>query len=284
MPLPHWYETASPQDRREYDAFGPWILEVPTEDLMPVRFRPLWADWQGGEFLYKIPVDRDRRAARPGDVLYDRIVAVKGDRLGLFTWEAGELRSRIVPLSDLVALRSSHILLRGEFTLFLQGGDEVTLVYNTVSRPLIEKLMDHLRVGFPGGTVPASPSQPDAPVADYAFLTLVRRQRQRHPECRIAACFEPGQPVRDERNRRRRSSGLLVLDGGGQTLLFDTGPSPHKVREAVYASRCTVIPQGLCDVFRVEGQLLVAATRGHRFTWPLPGDTQALESYLATIG
>jgi hypothetical protein len=280
MPLPHWYELASPEDRREYDAFGPWILEVTTEDLMPPRFRSLWPDWQGGEFLYKIPVDRERRAARPGEVLYDRIVAVKDGRLGLFTVEKGEVRSRIVPLAEVVALRSAHILLRGEFSVFLRGGDGVTLVYNTVSRPLVEKLMDYLRSGLPGRLDQVPPGAPDVPVADYAFLTLVRRHRQRRPGCRIAACLEPGQPCRDDRNRKRRTSGLLVLDAGGETVLLDTGPSPHKVREAVYASRCTVLSHGAPTDLRVEGQTLVAEAGGHRFTWPLFGDTTALDGYL----
>jgi hypothetical protein len=212
------------------------------------------------------------------------LVAVKGERLGLFTWEKGEIRSKMVPLGEVVALRSSHVLLRGEFTLFLAGGEEVTLVYNTVSRPLIEKLMDHLRAGFArrAGTMHSTP--PDAPVSDYAFLTLIRRHRQRHPETRVAACFEPGLPCRDDRNRRRRTSGLLVLDGGGEILLLDTGPSPHKVREAVYASRCTVVPHRPGCRFVVEGATLVIEAGGHRFTWPLSGDPEPLQTYLSSIG
>lgn len=282
MPLPNWYEQASPGDRREYDAFGPWILEVTSEELMPPRFRSLWSQWSGAEFLYKIPVDRDRRSCRPGDVLYDRIVAVKDGQFGILTLENDQVRTRNVPLGDIVALRSSHILLRGEFEVFLRGKDGAAFVYNTVSRPLVEKLMDHLRSRLPG-RFEAPGGGSDAEVKDFAFQTLARRHRERRPGCRVVACLEPGQPCRDERNRRRKSSGLLVLDGDGETILLDTGATAHRVREAVYASRCTVLPHGPWEGFSCEAGRLVIRLGGRTFPWTLHGDTTALEAYLAQI-
>lgn len=62
----NWYHAASPEDRREYDAFGPWILEVRDEAGMPRRFRPAYPRVQDARFLLKVPCDADRRAVRPG--------------------------------------------------------------------------------------------------------------------------------------------------------------------------------------------------------------------------
>lgn len=46
---PHWYHEASPEDRAEYDAYGPRIVEVKDEADMPPCF---------GSFY---PADKDAR-------------------------------------------------------------------------------------------------------------------------------------------------------------------------------------------------------------------------------
>jgi len=285
MPHPHWYEQASDEARREYDAFGPWILEVASAADLPPAFRPSWAPWTDAVLAFKIPVDRDRRDARPGQVLYDRVVVACPDRLGFLSLRAGQVTTKTVALTEVAAHRSSHLLLRGDFVVFLRDGSDEAFAYNTVSRPLVERLVDHLRDRLsprtPGGEGPALFSE--APVADYAFATQVRRHRERRPECRVVACLEPGLTCFDERGRKRRSSGLLVLDSGPETLLLDTGASAHRLKEAVYGSRTTVVPHGGFEGAEVSGRTLTLRVGGRTLTWGLEGETEGLARYWAQI-
>ena len=56
-----WYYNADPLERREYDAFGPWIGTIRTSEDMPPRFSHAYEELQSSTFLFKIPVKGDRK-------------------------------------------------------------------------------------------------------------------------------------------------------------------------------------------------------------------------------
>jgi len=47
----NWRSSASEEDLREYDAFGPWIYEIKDEGDTPKRFRAACGPHYGARFL-----------------------------------------------------------------------------------------------------------------------------------------------------------------------------------------------------------------------------------------
>ena len=68
QPVPYrdWYRAASAEDRKEYDAFGPWIDPIRSEGEMPRRFRDVYGEHRDARFLLKVPISADRMQVRPG--------------------------------------------------------------------------------------------------------------------------------------------------------------------------------------------------------------------------
>ncbi|MEJ2037173.1 MAG: MarR family transcriptional regulator, partial [Maritimibacter sp.] len=64
----HWYYAASDEDRREYDAYGPWVVEVKSEADMPPRFRSFYEADKSANLLLKLPRREERRELRPTEI------------------------------------------------------------------------------------------------------------------------------------------------------------------------------------------------------------------------
>lgn len=104
VPAYDWFAQATPEQIREYNAFGPWIYEIKHREDMPRCFLPWYNEVDKAPILLKVPVNRDRRDARPGQDLYRALVAVDPIRLVLLTLEpTGRVECRVVPLNQVWA-------------------------------------------------------------------------------------------------------------------------------------------------------------------------------------
>ena len=74
-----WRRSASADELREYDAFGPWIYNIKAERDTPKRFRAACERHHGARFLLKAPRAIERRDAHPGMDLYVAMLAVHDD-------------------------------------------------------------------------------------------------------------------------------------------------------------------------------------------------------------
>ena len=81
-----WYQLASPEDRTEYNEFGPWLTSVNCAEKMPKIFRAWFEELKTAKYLFKIPIPLDRRVARPGMVLYKSVYAVSTDSIVILEW------------------------------------------------------------------------------------------------------------------------------------------------------------------------------------------------------
>jgi len=73
---------ASQARTAEFDAFGPWILQVSTYDDVPPLFRTV-ANLDGANLALKIPRRIDRRDANPD--LYDQLLIVRDQGMDVLT-------------------------------------------------------------------------------------------------------------------------------------------------------------------------------------------------------
>ena len=138
-----WRRSASVDELREYDAFGPWIYNVTAERDTPKRFRAACERHHDARFLLKAPRAIERRDAHPGMDLYIAMLAVHNHGAS-FMRLAGEdvtatgsssgktsPRSRVTPISCPPAGRC-----------MLRDGGAISFDYNAVSSDLMERVTE----------------------------------------------------------------------------------------------------------------------------------------------
>ena len=67
---------AGERERREYDAFGPWMQRVRRAEELPPRFDAFWPELSAAEAVAKVPYRVERRKALPGSDLYERVLGL----------------------------------------------------------------------------------------------------------------------------------------------------------------------------------------------------------------
>ena len=168
-----WVRTA------EFDAFGPWVLQVTTAHEVPPLFQP-HADLTGTRLVVKVPRPIERRDARPDMDLYDHLVLTREDGVEILTrgHQGGVLRTALAA-SDLLALENSVALLAGRLTLHTRTSAPVEIAYNGSSAALVDTLVaDVRRMWRPGSAaepaVNAPPRRGSLGPADQDLVARVR--------------------------------------------------------------------------------------------------------------
>ena len=271
-----WYWTASPEDRREYDAFGPWVDAVRSEADMPPRFRAAYAAHRDARFLFKVPIRAERREVRPGWDLYRQVLAVHDDRLDLLSLSAGAIATRTILWTEVGAIRTMTNLLAAEWSLLTRDGAAVTVDYNTVSARRFDALSGFVRGKLaPGGGRAAEPAGAAVTVADLFFRNMFNAARNRTPRPVVPIHFEPqGRFCRDEKNRRRLSTGLLILDATDELVIVDRGLPVRHYFFPTYAARLTFIPFAALTGFGLVAP--PSASKGHFHRLTLAVDRQRI--------
>ncbi len=240
-----WYWLASPEDRKEYDAFGPWVDVVRDEAGMPPRFRAAYGEHRDAHFLLKVPIDAERAAVRPGMSLYRMILAAHDERISLLSLAGDRIVTRTIAWADVAAIRSTTNLLAASWSLLLRDGDAVTVGYNTVSARRLDRVTDFIRDQLtPGAGRPNQEGEGGSmAVADLFFQNMLNAARGSTPRPVTPIHFEPRDRFcRDEENRRRVSTGVLILDATDELIVVDRCTSTRRYFHPTYAARSTFIP------------------------------------------
>lgn len=250
-----WYWGASPEDRREYDAFGPWVDLVRNEEEMPARFRSAYDEHREARFLLKVPINADRRDVRPGMALYRQVVAVHDDHLSVLSVIEGKLTTRTITWGEVVAIRSMTNLLSANWSLLLAGGETLTIEYNSVSSRRLDAVTSFVRDRVTPGVVRsggALPAGANVAIADLFFQNMLLSARAVTAKPAAPVHFEPrDRPCRTSENRRRLTTGLLVLDTPGELMIIDRGEPARRFFHPTYAARTTFIPYKRLSAFAV---------------------------------
>ena len=239
-----WYYDADPMERREYDAFGPWIGTIRTSEEMPPRFRHAYEELRSSTFLFKIPVDADRRAMRPGMDLYRAVLAIAPDRVVLLEWSGSAETRYASPVQSIQSIRLDHDLLSGKLSLLLADGQTLSLAYNSISIKEIEQVAGFLRARLTTGAAIAS--QVSANVSDrlasdikeHFYLGMWEKYARRYPSARILYWESPGISC----GRFKSSLGCLLLDVGDELVIISQGQYMRSWFKAVYAGAEQYVP------------------------------------------
>jgi len=94
----------------------------------------------------------ERRDAKPGSDLYEKLLAVGRDGIVYLSLEKGEIARRDIAIADIAAVRLAQELLYGLFCVDLTDGGSVSMAFNTVSADLVQEFIDAARALCVAGT------------------------------------------------------------------------------------------------------------------------------------
>ncbi|MBC8059699.1 MAG: hypothetical protein H7Y18_03445 [Clostridiaceae bacterium] len=134
---------------KEYDEFGPWVLEINHIEDVPKLFKPHCLEIENVLLLLKIPRNIERRNANPDMNLYDYVLAVYEDHLLILKRESDAVEIIEIKFKDIIAIRNSMDLLNGVVTLYLCE-KIISFNYSTVSIDIIKKFLKLIRERFTG--------------------------------------------------------------------------------------------------------------------------------------
>lgn len=129
---------------KEYDVFGPWILEIHDIDDIPRLFKPYLLKIDDALLLLKLPKDIERRNANPSMDLYDYVLGVYYEYLLVLKKNNKSVDVLEIKFRDIVAIRKSNDLLNGDVTFYLSK-KIMSFHYNVVSSDIIDHLLKLIR-------------------------------------------------------------------------------------------------------------------------------------------
>ncbi|RYH08501.1 MarR family winged helix-turn-helix transcriptional regulator [Tropicimonas sp. IMCC6043] len=277
----NWYHAASPEDRKEYDAFGPWLTEVKAAADIPPRFRTFFPEHEHARFLLKVPRNADRRQLRPGMDLYEAVFAVDDDGFFLARLEDGSVTRTQVAWDDVAAVGSFSDRLQGIWTVYLKDANRLKLEFNQVSSELMDRVTDFVRAKLsPAPAVPkaALPEFPEVEFtdADIVFGSALLEIRRRTEGPLEPVHFESaGRSCVDAAGKRAVSTGVMILDSPKELVILNRGEPAHRRGVAWYATNDIFVPYGRLTHFSIIPAEAKGA--GHFHTLVLRLDGQVIE-------
>lgn len=252
---PQWSRaTSTPEDLKEYDAFGPWMLPIRTEQDMPKRFRTAYDLVKDADFLVKIPRSIDRREAYPGCDLYEAVFAA--DLVGFTMMRANDdgdgFSLREVAWDEVAAVRICNNLLKLDFVLLMREGDELSIPCRAVSSDIVSRVAAFARQQVMQDDTLSFGNVNEGEVFDDFFFNVMLADERRSGQFMMPIHFEePGRPCRSAQNRRRITTGTMVLISGGELVVVDRDSPMRRRFIAHYAYRKTYISLAKVKAFRL---------------------------------
>jgi hypothetical protein len=240
-----WRRSASEDDLREYDAFGPWIYNIKDERDAPKRFRVACERHRGARFLLKAPRQIERRDAHPGMDLYVAVLAVHDHGASFMRLTDDGVVAQDVVWDEVAAIESYINLLSARWTLRLRDGGVFSFDYNAVSSNLIDQVTEFVRSRWVRHSEAplVVESDPVVTVADHYFRYQLGAKRRRGPQPVVPIHVEPRDRFcRNAANRRRLSTGVMFLDSPDELIIVNRGKSTRRLLEARYAGECIFVP------------------------------------------
>jgi hypothetical protein len=267
------------RQRNEYDRFGPWAYPVLKPEEMPPRFDPWYEELKDSTLIVKMPRAVERRNAKPGSDLYERLLAVGGAGIVDLCLSGGAIERRDIAFKDITALRLVQDLLYGQFCVDLADGGDVSMVFNTVSADLIEDLIDTVRAGCaPGADSPSfAPVErgPEPGDENILFQNRLRVLRERHSRLSLLGYQVPFvlEPEKSERGGlwglvsrllRRRLDGCLLAATSSELIFLIRGTgSPRLGKSKGYRYETVYLPARAFRSASVEGRVLANGATFH---------------------
>jgi hypothetical protein len=155
----------------EYDAFGPWIIEVEQPSDVPRLYRDYPLDFDRALLVFKVPRNISRRDANPTMNLYDVLLIAEADRLIVLRRDSeSTYAASTIELSSVYAVEDSVSLLDGRLLIHSSEHEPVLVEYNGSARTTVTRLVSLLRALIAPADRAALPAVSDAVAAASSLL------------------------------------------------------------------------------------------------------------------
>jgi hypothetical protein len=241
--------------QREYNLFGPWLLEVTEEDDLPDCFRGQVRLDDSLKVAFKIPVHLERRLVRPGMDLYTDVLVCDGTGITVYRLAGETIVVERMPWRTLRAISVLTDLLQGELTIIGETG-EIVVAFNTVSEELVRKVVETihreiaagLRSELPQGVTPGS-----VPLS-HLDRTLLMQERTQTSGAVVLIAYQERMPLVQRTPslwirlldviRTPTLRPVMVLARSDGLVVYSGSPQIAQFRKGNYGYRRTVIPWG----------------------------------------
>jgi hypothetical protein len=238
---------------QEYSRFGPWAIEITSEDPPPPLFVPYLTRSAPMLLGVKIPRLIERRDAHPGMDLYDYLICLYEDDLVVLQRVEREVHSQTCRYRDVQLLRVARHLLHGIIHLDLPGRS-LDLPYSTVSDTTMLRIVDLVRQRY-ARRPERAPSGPEVEVGagelSFYFEGLLATERRQATGMRLLAAQgtvpvgSRGMTVARRSMMRIASKRLLEsmhLTDGRELKIVDRGQAYAHRWQSVYGADTCYIP------------------------------------------
>ena len=182
---------------KEYREFGPWILEIQTDDDVPDLFRNKYTFDDSVESAIKIPIPLDRRQAEKGMDFYKSIVSFNKDEVIILEKTEKEITSEHFSYDRINAVKNMIDLLEAVLTIYTDI-KEHKIKYNSVSEELMDKVLDILRYKYTINTEACRiESEFKGKITDQLFRNLINISAKK--DKLTALSFQKTLPVKKEK-------------------------------------------------------------------------------------
>ena len=204
----------------EYDAFGPWILEINEVYKMPPLFVPYYKEDGKPLLLLKIPRRIERRDATPDMDLYDYVVGMFEEYICVLKRIGDRVQEQKIYYTHIHAVKNIQALLKGE-VYFYTNNEIMTIKYNTVSQDVISAMIDIVRSKYMGKkarkldmeNIPYS-----IQTIEYLYVHLINRLKQNEEGIKLVA-YQPNIQIL---NRSRSVIQSIIRFFSSRLLLLCT--------------------------------------------------------------
>jgi hypothetical protein len=237
--------------KREYDRFGPWVLEIKGEMEVPQQYDDFKETILDGIFSFKVPVNVERRNLKPGMLLYQSVTALTETAVVTFHHRQGAIDRREIRYDDILFLQCTTDMLFGEL-IFGTTKQRHILDFSSVEYGPLEKAIDLIRERYCDQTPRANLEeiQEHVVVQSFLFETLLAQEMEKE-ELKLVA-YQPSLKLKRKPTAKTQfwrivsgEAGLqdsLYLTNGKELIVMSRVKDVKEAEKADYGYRYTYIP------------------------------------------
>lgn len=180
-------------DEEEQYSFGPWLIEITEEKLMPPQYVAYKEKIMTSDFSVKVPVNKDRKDVRPGMLLYRQVLIFGEKDVTILTASGSKIKEVSVLLKDIkYVIRGGELL--NNYIEFGTQEENYCIEYYTVAETITSKILGHIRNEFTKNSMPKKNlvnhinSAEDNPLFKYfmikekgnAEIKAIAHQKEKH--------------------------------------------------------------------------------------------------------
>jgi hypothetical protein len=165
--------------KAEYDAFGPWIIEITEEYPLPPLFIPYYKEDDTDLMRIKIPRDIERSKANPYMDLYDYVIGLYENSIYILERTENDVKETKIFYDEIEGLENYVDLLYGRFTIFFNDSKFI-IPYNGVSKQIINSMIKIIRDRYTGKSYQKLQSPYDkeeANIKEILYINLLKQMR-----------------------------------------------------------------------------------------------------------